>query len=186
MSPNNLQSIASITKKYSYEKYDSKYTSLFENESKKIKDHLAGIRFNIYHIGSTSIPGVGGKGVIDMYISASPKNLDTVSKKLIHSGYEFRESGGDKYKRFFQKEYRGRRYHIHLTFYNNKGLIEAIAFRDFLRDNPLLAKEYSMIKKKASKLALQMKTKEEIKKVYAEVKQPVIDKILNAMGLIKI
>ena len=51
-----------------------------------------------------------------------------------------------------------------------------LAFRDYLRENPELAREYSEVKKQASKLALQMKTKDEMKAAYA-YKKPFVDKI---------
>jgi uncharacterized protein YdeI (YjbR/CyaY-like superfamily) len=179
MTQNDLQSRLSLCRKYSYENYQEEYISLYIAESARIKTGLTGFKFKIYHIGSTAIPGVGGKGVIDIAISALQEKLAEIADKLSLLGYEFRASGGDTDWRFFQSEIKERRYHIHLTEYNSKSLIRALAFRDFLRENPSLAGEYSQIKRKASKLALQMDTKEKMKETYAAVKNPVIEKILK-------
>jgi len=169
--------MTSIRRKYSYEEYNNNYVSLYDEESEKIKSYLSKIKFHIYHFGSTSIPGVGGKGVIDIYISSSLDDIDSISDKLLNNGYEFRKSGGDKDTKFYQREFEDRRYHVHLTSFNNKRLIEAIAFRDFLTENPLVAQQYSLIKKEASTSALKMHTKEEMKKVYMMTKTPFFEKV---------
>lgn len=174
---NDLRELSSLRSKYAYEPYDPIYPELYEQERVRlikldIKDG------HIYHIGSTSIPGVGGKGVIDILITVDHSQLEKSSRLLIKSGYEFRESGGDLNRLFHQKEYEGRRYHVHISPYNTSSAIQAVAFRDYLRTDPDLAKAYSNIKKEASFEALKQDTKEMMKQVYAQVKAPLIEKIL--------
>jgi GrpB-like predicted nucleotidyltransferase (UPF0157 family) len=174
---NLLRTRQSLIKKYSFEEYDPIYHELFKKEQQRILTILADIKINIYHIGSTAIPGVGGKGVIDIAITSNLADHKQITARLLKLGYEFRKSGGDKNRKFHQREFKGRRYHVHLSEFKNINAQRAIAFRDFLRNNPQLAKEYSDIKKQAAKQALKMSTKDEMKLVYAQVKAPVIDKI---------
>lgn len=174
---NSLRALSSLRSKYSYEPYDPVYPQLFDQE----KDRLLKLDLkdpHIYHIGSTSIPGVGGKGVIDILITVDRSLLAAASRQLIKAGYEFRESGGDVNRLFHQKEKKGRRYHVHLSGYNEESAVQAVAFRDYLRTDQLLATTYSNIKKEAANQALNQNTKEEMKQVYAQIKAPVIQQIL--------
>ncbi len=181
---NNLQSLHSIRKKYTFEEYNSVYPELFNAEKERLEKFLSDFEYQIHHFGSTSIPGLGGKGVIDIYIAAGKDKLKNISEVLQKSaGYEFRKSGGDENRLFLHKEINGRRYHIHLTSFNNPDLEQALTFRDFLVKNPRLAKEYSDIKRVAAKEAVKEDTKESISKKYSEIKDPVLFKILNQIEI---
>ncbi|MEA3329527.1 MAG: GrpB family protein [Nanoarchaeota archaeon] len=69
--------------KYKYRKYDKKYPELFRREKSKLRKIL-GKKPEITHVGSTAIPGLGGKGVIDILISVSKKQIiKTKDKKII-------------------------------------------------------------------------------------------------------
>ena len=176
-----LQSITSLQQKYTYKPYQKNFPELYEAEKTRISNGLTNIKCDIYHFGSTAIPGVGGKGIIDIIISTDYKNLVEITNRLINLGYEFREGGGNENRRFHQTEIQGRRYHVHVTNFNNPELIEAIAFRDYLIENPKLAQEYSEVKKFASEIALQQTTREGMKTAYALAKKPVIDKIFEKL-----
>jgi len=178
----SLRTLPSLRSKYAYEPYDPIYPSLFEQEKAALlKLNLR--KPHIYHIGSTSIPGVGGKGVIDILITVDSSILAETSKQLIKAQYEFRESGGDQNRLFHQKEVNGRRYHVHLSPCNAESAIKAVAFRDYLRTDQQLAQSYSDIKMKAAKQALKQDTKDAMKQIYAETKAPVIEQILEKVKL---
>jgi GrpB-like predicted nucleotidyltransferase (UPF0157 family) len=180
--PNSLRDQTSLRSKYTFEPYNPLYIDLYMKEEKYLRS-LDLKNAHIYHIGSTSISGVGGKGVIDILITVATSILDQSSQVLIKAGYEFRESGGEKTRLFHQKEIKGRRYHIHLSPYNTKSAIEAVAFRDYLRNDKNLAAKYSEIKKQASQLALKQIDKDLMKKTYAEAKAPVIEEILKKVRI---
>lgn len=181
MEQKSLQSRESLLKKYSYEIYDPVYPLLYREERQRLAGFLSGLSYHIYHFGSTAIPGVGGKGIIDIFISTAPDKIKAVTAKLTEAGYEYRESGSNRDRLFFQNEIQGRRYHIHVTGSGNKTLLEVLAFRDYLREHPLLADAYSRIKIQASREAQQMATKAEMKARYHQVKKPVIDKIASEL-----
>ena len=179
---NSLRTLPSLRSKYSFEPYDPIYLELFNQEQEYLKQ-LKLINPHIYHIGSTSIPGVGGKGVIDILITVDSSQLARSSQQLIKAGYEFRESGGEKDRLFHQKVINGRRYHVHLSPYNAESAIRAVAFRDYLRTDKQLAQSYSDIKMEAAKQALKQDTKDAMKQIYAETKAPVIEQILEKVKL---
>jgi GrpB-like predicted nucleotidyltransferase (UPF0157 family) len=136
--------------KYKFVKYKKNYPKLFEKEKENLKKIIpdAGIE----HIGSTSIEGLGGKGIIDILISVSKKNIQNVKNKLINSKYKISLTSGDKERIFFYKDYglfKKRRIHLALTYINSKIHKDAIKFRNSLRRNSDLRDKYSAIKAKA-------------------------------------
>jgi GrpB-like predicted nucleotidyltransferase (UPF0157 family) len=111
----------------------------------------------VEHIGSTSVKGLGGKGIIDIMISAPKDKTEVYLRELEKLGYEHKPLGGDKDRKFFQRiikhNQKERRIHIHLTKEKSKSWNSAIKIRDYLRENPLALKEYEKIKKEAVKYA---------------------------------
>lgn len=172
--------------KYSFHPYHSFYIERAQAEILRIKSVLP--KNTIEHIGSTSIPGVGGKGIIDLYILEDRKNLNETSEIIQKLGYVFRPSGGIPGERLFHKrteKYQDghkQTFHIHLTYKGNKDWESCIEFRNFLRQNPDLAEEYSHVKLEAVKEAKKFRTKNEKKEAYMKIKKPVIDRIMRLMS----
>ena len=142
-------------KKYSFNKYSEKYKPLFNKDKSKLKKIFP--RAKIEHVGSSSIKGLGGKGIIDIAISVPKKEIQDTIKKLQRNGYDFRPTGGDKERIFFQKIIKynrnERRVHIQLTHSSSKTWRSMLAVRDYLRKNPKVIKEYERVKKEAIKHA---------------------------------
>lgn len=166
-------------KKYIFKPYNKNFPMLFEKEKQRI---IAGVKEDIAieHIGSTAVPNLGGKGIIDIAIAAEKENIGIVSKKLQKLGYEFKPHTSTADRLFFQidlpdSEEEIRRYHIHLTYLNSKDWEEMISFRDYLRNHPKEAKKYAESKKKAAKNA------NEDKNEYMKLKEPAIKDILDKL-----
>ena len=130
----------------------------------------------IEHVGSTSIPNLGGKGIIDIAIAVEQKNMEKTSEKLQDLGYEFRPDFSTS-KRFYFVAYLPdpkngkRRYHIHLTYPESNEWKELIGFRNYLRNHPKDLLEYEEIKKQAASSANQDG------EVYRKMKEPIFKKI---------
>ena len=76
-------------KKYVF-KPDSKiFPELFLREKERISSRVK-MALAIEHIGSTSVPNLGGKGIIDIAIAVHKQDMDSVSQQLQSLGYEFR------------------------------------------------------------------------------------------------
>jgi GrpB-like predicted nucleotidyltransferase (UPF0157 family) len=169
--------------KYSYHPYHKYFSKRAQEEMKKLQQILP--KSKIEHFGSTAIPGVGGKGIIDLYVSVPKKELQQTSIAIQKFGYEFKSTGGIPNERLFHQRtvsYPNKRkqtFHIHLTYFGSKDWEKSIAFRDFLRGSPSLAKEYSEIKHKAVTEAKKFRKKQDKKNAYMEAKKPVIDKIMK-------
>jgi GrpB-like predicted nucleotidyltransferase (UPF0157 family) len=161
---------------YVFKPYNPQLPKIFEQEKRRLRQFLFG-EYKIEHFGSTAIPGLGGKGIIDIYLIVPKKNLETVFKGLESAGYEFRPNAGNAERFVFVREIRNKdqekeRYHLHVTYTENSQWKIDLAFRDYLRTHPKDLEEYADIKQKAAAEANQ--SKEE----YMRIKKPVIERIL--------
>ena len=142
--------------KYIYRQYDKKYKDFFISEKKKITKALSKTA-KIEHIGSTAIPGLGGKGILDIVVGVSKSNIIKAKKNLEKASYEFREKASCQERLFFRIDYpyknKKRRVHIHLTKFNGQDWKEMVNFRDYLLKHPETVIQYIKIKKEAVKKA---------------------------------
>ena len=177
-----------LKEKYKFRPYNKIFPKLAEREINRIKDSInKGVE--IEHVGSTAVPSLGGKGVIDILIIAPKENWDEIGKNLSQLGYEFREKASDPNERKFfhadlpDNELGTRLYHIHMhmVYPESPEIRELVGFRDYLRNHPLEAKEYAQIKEKAAKAVENLATKDEMRQMYGQMKKEFIEKILKEL-----
>lgn len=168
--------------KYAYKAYDPRSPQLFAKEAELLVRLLPPDTI-IEHFGSSAVPELGGKGVIDIYVLTQKKDLQKISALLQEQGgYEYRPRGGDARRFFFEKHNDGQLYHLHLSDLENPNYLQCIADRDYLRTHPEEKQKYDAVKREASRLALQKTSYEEQKKTYQSSKKPYVD-TLNRMAL---
>ena len=141
--------------KYKFRKYNRKFVSLFEKEKTKLEKLLLKDS-KIKHVGSTAVPGLCGKGIIDILVIVPNKDLKASEKILLTKYKQMKTTSSvDRiaFKTDYWKLFGKRRVHIHLTYPNSKTHKETINFRDNLRESEKLRKEYSDIKKDAVRIA---------------------------------
>lgn len=138
---------------YVFKKAEKNSKAIFNRERERLEKALPKYT-KIEHIGSTAVHGLGGKGIIDIMICAPKGGIEKIRKKLIDCGYLQRNSP-DKERMFFKREFvsagKARRVHIHLVYSNSKNWKDALRFRDMLRDDKRLLKDYIDLKKYAFK-----------------------------------
>jgi len=138
-------------KKYAFRKYSKEFPILFRKEKSKLKKVLKNIP--VEHVGSTAIPGLGGKGIIDIAIKTPKNKIKEFTRGLNSLGYiQTKEHNPNKDRIFFQKIIKSlgkeRRVHIHLVL-NNHYWNTFIAFRDYMIKNKKELEEYAKLKRKA-------------------------------------
>lgn len=164
--------------KYFYKPYSKIFSGLFLKEKERISFFLKNA-LAIEHIGSTAIPHLGGKGIIDIAIVVAKEEMEYSCNILQKLGYEFRLSFSTA-DRFYliaylaNPEEGSRRYHIHLTYPSSKDWKELIGFRDYLRAHPETVEKYATLKKHAATVANQNGEQ------YRKMKEPIFQKI-NAL-----
>jgi len=130
--------------------YNPIWETLFEMEKDTLLNTIGDYVSDIEHIGSTSVPGLKAKPIIDMVAAVEDLSVYT---KLIDSltelGYEYMPERVFDDRVFFPKGLRENRTH-HLSFVikNSSGWTEPIAFRDYLRNNPRELQAYQGLKER--------------------------------------
>ena len=129
--------------------HNPKWLSIFEKEKQALFRILGDLVVDIQHIGSTSIPGIQAKPIID--ISVGIKSMKDSRKfiPLLESiGYEYRpDFGGPTIQLLFVRGPEEKRTHyLHLMKHNGSIWKNDLTFRDFLRKDKKRAKQYSELK----------------------------------------
>ncbi len=101
----------------------------------------------IEHVGSTAIPNMPSKPILDIAIGIRDfdQAFDTIPL-MSELGYNFRGEVGVPRRHFFILG-RPRTHHVHMIEFDGSAWQKRIGFRDFLRENPVKAKEYADLKK---------------------------------------
>lgn len=129
--------------------YDEKWPQLFEAESLLIKTVLGGVAENIHHIGSTSVPGLSAKPVIDILLEVSDISaLD--NSAMTRVGYIARGENGITGRQYFIKGGDRRSHQVHAFAVGDIQVLRHLAFRDYLIKNKDIAEEYADIKREAA------------------------------------
>ncbi len=136
-------------KKFVVVPYDSNWAALFEIEQNRVMAALGEILVSVHHIGSTSIPGIYAKPVIDMLAEAtSIEEMDSHASAMIRIGYEVMGEFGIPTRRYFRKDVEGiRTFQIHAFQVSSPEIDRHIKFRDYLIAHPVEAREYSDLKR---------------------------------------
>lgn len=127
--------------------YNKEWSLLYDKEAEKIKEVFGNFLVDIQHIGSTSIPGISTKPIIDIAVMIeSFKDADNFIVPLRSLDYEYVQTKSSSERHFFRK-YKDQSYHLSIA-YKDKGSFweRQIFFRDYLRDHEDARKEYEDLK----------------------------------------
>ncbi len=166
--------------------YNPEWTQEFESIRDSLAEILGSRALRIEHIGSTSVPGLGAKDVIDIQVTVqelSPK----IIQKMVNAGYvhignitsdhvPLGEDPDPKLweKLFFNQPQGQRRANIHVRVDGNPNQRYPLLFRDYLRAHPNSARSIELIKREIAKHhADDIET-------YYDIKDPVYDLIWDA------
>ena len=115
--------------------YNKNWMKLYQKEAKLIQDVLKNELIEIHHIGSTAVPHLKAKPVIDMMpIVKDIERVDQFNQKMIEIGYEPLGELGIIGRRYFRKGGANRSHQIHIFQCDHSLEIERhLAVRDYLR-----------------------------------------------------
>jgi GrpB-like predicted nucleotidyltransferase (UPF0157 family) len=127
--------------------YDPEWPTLFVERAAALRAALGEVALRIDHIGSTAVPGLAAKPIIDIQISvASFEPLDAFRVPFERLGYVFRVDNQEQTKRYFREPPGSRRTHIHVRRAGSFSEQLALLFRDFMRTHPDWANRYGELK----------------------------------------
>lgn len=132
--------------------YSVKWKLDFETESKRLQVIFGSEVTDIHHIGSTSIYGLAAKPIIDMMpIVKDISQIDRFNAEMARVGYEAKGENGIPGRRYFQKGGNERTHHVHIYEEGSQDIERHLAFRDFLRSHPSIAKQYGELKEELAR-----------------------------------
>ena len=137
--------------KIKYNKPDNKFKLLFDKEKSKLEKILPKSA-KIEHVGSTAIPNLGGKNIIDIFIAVPNKQISDSKKSLQKNDYKY-DSKWKKRMFFIKKCGISPRFNLHLLPSKDTEFSNAILLRDYLRNNKQAVIDYIKCKKEAIKIS---------------------------------
>ncbi|PLR99824.1 GrpB family protein [Bacillus sp. T33-2] len=133
--------------------YSHEWVRLFEHESELLHHVFYPHNVDIHHIGSTSVPGLSAKPIIDLLLEADEISMvDFATPALEKTGFVGKGENGLPGRRYFYKldEAGNRLFHLHAYANGNPEIVRHLAFRDYLRAHPDEALRYQEVKERAA------------------------------------
>ncbi|QJR37259.1 GrpB family protein [Gemmatimonas groenlandica] len=159
--------------------YDSEWPVRFAAEAARLRPALGAAAQAIEHVGSTAVPGLDGKPVLDIAIAvANDADADACITPMQTLGYDYRGPYGDDPRRryYVRDDDAGvRLVHVHLYVLPATAWQRKLAFRDALRADPALAAAYAAEKYRVAE-AVQWD-----KEAYSIAKGPFVQRVLATL-----
>jgi GrpB-like predicted nucleotidyltransferase (UPF0157 family) len=129
--------------------YDPQWPIAFSTERERIVEGLGTIAVRIEHHGSTAVPGLAAKPVIDIQVSVQQLHpLDSYAPGLVSLGYVHMPHPDDSFCPFFHRPGAWpHTHHVHVVRSGGAEECRTIAFRDYLREHSDVAREYEQLKR---------------------------------------
>ncbi len=163
------------------EKYSSGWIDDFELLKAELENALIGTECTIEHVGSTSVPNLDSKPIIDIdIIYSNPSDFIEIKPKLEEAGYYHNGNQGIEDRDVFKRD--GQlttgpldtiKHHLYVCLITSKALERHILSRNFLREN-----EWARIKYQKLKYELAEKANQE-RKVYAALKEVYVNEFID-------
>lgn len=129
--------------------YDPEWPKLFSRLGIQLRSALGDVALRIDHIGSTSIPGMDAKPIIDVQISVATLDpVDPFRLPLESVGFLWRSNNPELTKRYFREKPGERRTHIHVRRMGSFSQQFPLLFRDYMRAHPQEVPPYGDMKRR--------------------------------------
>lgn len=126
------------------------WSDLYQEEERLIKAAVGNLIIELQHIGSTAIPGIKAKPILDLMAGVPQLDKAVMCKQPLESiGYDYLASAGIANDYVFGKGL-PRTHYLHVVEYGGAGWIDHLCFRDRLRNDPELALAYERLKEELS------------------------------------
>ncbi|WP_409340797.1 GrpB family protein [Paenibacillus sp. MBLB4367] len=157
--------------------YDPKWVKMFEALRDFVAPSISDIVLTIDHVGSTSVPGLPAKPIVDMdVVVATRDDVQIAIEKLAALGYVHEGDFGIEGREAFVPPSGVPWHHLYVCTVDNAEYKRHIMFRDYLRSHAQEAEEYGKIK---LKLAQQFHND---RKAYTNAKTDFVEGILTRTG----
>lgn len=156
------------------EDYNSSWQQMFLDEKEQLESLFGNVALSIEHIGSTSVKGLKAKPIIDIAIGVNKLNdFLKVKYKFSNEPYSVKDNSTSDEILVCKKSGDATNYLIHVMEIDSKRYQNTIIFRDYLRSNPKVLKEYQELK---DKLAIKYKNN---RPMYTASKKDFINSVIE-------
>ena len=132
--------------------YNEEWVELYRKEASLLAELFGDLLSEIHHFGSTAIPGIYAKPVIDILpVVKDIIRVDSYNDRMKALGYVPMGEYGISGRRFFFKGGRNRTHQVHIFQTGNSEIQRHLSFRDYLRSHPEDAQRYSVLKQDLAK-----------------------------------
>jgi GrpB-like predicted nucleotidyltransferase (UPF0157 family) len=127
--------------------YDPHWAKMFAEEEARIVEALRGLDAAVEHVGSTSVPGLAAKPIIDILIFVpDPEAAEKAIAPITALGYDYRGELGIPGRLYFSGSH-PHKYHLHMYPRGHPEIARLLLFRDYLRANSDAARDYAELKR---------------------------------------
>jgi GrpB-like predicted nucleotidyltransferase (UPF0157 family) len=131
--------------------YTQLWAELYREEEERIKAALGPLIVDLQHIGSTAIPGIKAKPILDMMAGVTQLEKALLCKAPLEAiGYDYIADAGIANDHVFGKGV-ARTHYLHVVEYAGAKWTNHLCFRDRLRSDPELAQAYERLKEELSR-----------------------------------
>ncbi len=131
--------------------YDPSWPRFYDDESAKIAAALGDYAAAIEHFGSTSVPGLAAKPIVDILVGTEKTGVpESVQHAFRDLGYEYLGEDGRRPGRFFWRKRAGHAFNVSVVPANGALWIDNLLVRDFLRTHPEWVETYAIAKRDAA------------------------------------
>jgi len=130
--------------------YDPDWPAMFEAEAERLRSALGDVAVRIEHVGSTSVPGLAAKPIVDIQVSVPDvSDLDSYRGLLEGLGYEYVYDPDFLEYPFFgwPRLAQPRSFNLHVCEAGTEWEQRHLRFRDHLRSDPRAREEYAVLKR---------------------------------------
>jgi GrpB-like predicted nucleotidyltransferase (UPF0157 family) len=126
--------------------HDPRWAETFKHERERLAEVLGDLALAIEHVGSTAVPGLAAKPIVDIMVGVERTPLpESTLIALGTLGYQYRGDSGVPGKQYFRTNPRTR--HLHVVEFGGEDWVRTLAFRDYLRTHPTAVLEYEALKR---------------------------------------
>jgi GrpB-like predicted nucleotidyltransferase (UPF0157 family) len=130
--------------------HSAEWSGQASSEAERLKSALGDVLVAVHHIGSTAIPGIVAKPILDLIPEVrSLAELDAARERIVALGYEWWGEYGLPTRRYCtldDPESGARRIQLHCYRTGSPEITRHVAFRDYLRAHPNVARRYERVK----------------------------------------
>jgi GrpB-like predicted nucleotidyltransferase (UPF0157 family) len=129
--------------------YDPAWPALFEQLRSKVWSVLGDVALSIEHVGSTSVPGLAAKPIIDLSVVVpSEREIPLAVERLASLGYQHLGNLGIVGREAFRRPPGSPAHNLYVCPQDSLGLRNHLAVRDHLRTHPKTAQAYGELKRR--------------------------------------